>query len=105
VKDTPGVNIAEPAIEVVAHTAFEGGGNLLIVGVDMLGDGELRKYQFDEANGKIGDPLLALALPDSILISRTFADIHGLKEGDQLPIFTSQGRKDFTVRSVFKPSG
>ena len=42
VKDTPGVRIAEPAIEVVAHTAFEDEGNLLIVGVDMLGDGELR---------------------------------------------------------------
>ncbi|MGH9937080.1 MAG: ABC transporter permease, partial [Blastocatellia bacterium] len=50
VKDTPGVRIAEPAIEVVAHTAFEDEGNLLIVGVDMLGDGELREYQFDEAN-------------------------------------------------------
>ena len=49
VKDTPGVKIAEPAIEVVAHTAFEDEGALLIVGVDMLGDGELREYQFDEA--------------------------------------------------------
>jgi putative ABC transport system permease protein len=105
VKETPGVKIAEPVIEVIAHTAFEDGGNLLIVGVDMLGDGELRKYQFDEANSEISDPQLALTQPDSILISRTFADKHGLKEGDQLPLFTSQGRQDFTVRGVFKPSG
>ena len=64
VKDTPGVKIAEPAIEVVAHTAFEDEGNLMIVGVDMLGDGELREYQFDEANSEISDPLVALAQPE-----------------------------------------
>jgi putative ABC transport system permease protein len=105
VKDTPGVRIAEPAIEVVAHTAFEDEGNLLIVGVDMVGDGELREYQFDEAGGEIGDPLVTLAQPDSILIARGFADKHHLKEGDKLPLFTSQGRKEFTVRGVFKPAG
>jgi putative ABC transport system permease protein len=104
VKDTPGVKIAEPTIEVVAHTAFEDEGALLIVGADMLGDGELREYQFDEG-GEIGDPLVALAQPDSILVSRVFADKHELKEGDKLPLFTSQGKKDFTVRGVFNPSG
>jgi putative ABC transport system permease protein len=105
VKETPGVKIAEPAIEVIAHTAFEDGGNLLIVGVDMLGDGQLREYQFDDSSSQIANPLLALTQPDSILISRAFADKHGLKEGDQLPLFTSQGRKDFIVGGVFKPSG
>lgn len=105
VKDTPGVKIAEPAIEVVAHTAFEDEGALLIVGVDMLGAGALREYQFDETNSEIGDPLVALAQPDSILVSRAFADRHKLKEGDRLPLFTSQGKKDFTVRGIFKPSG
>ena len=28
-----------------------------------------------------------------------------MKEGDKLPLFTSQGRKEFIVRGVFKPSG
>jgi putative ABC transport system permease protein len=105
VRDTPGVKIAEPVIEVVAHTAFENEGNLMIVGVDMLGDDELREYQFDESQSEIGDPLVTLAQPDSILISRLFADRHKLKEGDKLPLFTSQGRKEFTVRGVFKPAG
>ncbi len=105
VKDTPGVHVAEPAIEVIAHTAFEDEGNLMIVGVDMLGDGELREYQFDEAGTEIGDPLVALAQPDSILIARTFAEKHNLKEGDRLPLFTSQGKKEFTVRGIIKPAG
>lgn len=105
VRDTPGVKVAEPVIEVIANTAFPDEGNLLIVGVDMVGDAELREYQFDEANSEIGDPLVALAQPDSILISRAFADKHGLKEGDKLPLFTAKGRKEFTVRGVFKPAG
>lgn len=105
VRDTPGVKVAQPVIEVIANTAFEDEGNLLIVGVDMVGDSELREYQFDEAGSEIGDPLVALAQPDSILIARTFADKHKLKEGDKLPLFTSKGRKEFTVRGIFKPAG
>ncbi len=105
IKDTPGVHVAQPIIEVIANTAFADEGNLMIVGVDMLGDRELREYQFDEADSEIADPLVALAQPDSILISRTFAGKHNLKDGDKLPLFTSQGKKDFTVRGIFKPAG
>ncbi len=105
VKDTPGVHVAQPVIEVLANTAFEDEGSLLIVGVDMLGDRELREYQFDEEGSEIADPLVALAQPDSILVSRTFADAHNLKDGDRLPLYTSQGKKDFIVRGIFKPAG
>ncbi|MBK6797755.1 MAG: ABC transporter permease [Acidobacteria bacterium] len=105
VRDTPGVRVAQPVIEVIANTAFEDEGNLMVVGVDMLGDSELREYQFDEEGTEIADPLIALAQPDSILVSRTFAEKHNLKDGDKLPLFTSQGRKDFIVRGIIKPAG
>jgi putative ABC transport system permease protein len=105
VRDTPGVKVAEPVIEVIAHTAFEDEGNLLIVGVDMVGDRELREYQFDEEKSEIGDPLVALAQPDSILIARQFAEKHNLKEGDKLPLFTSQGKREFTVRGIIQSKG
>lgn len=105
VKDTPGVHIAQPVIEVLATTAFEDEGSLMIIGVDMLGDRELREYQFDEEGSEIADPLIALAQPDSILISRKFADLHHLEDGDKLPLYTSQGRKEFIVRGIFKPAG
>lgn len=105
VKDTPGVHIAQPVIEVLANTAFEDEGSLMIVGVDMLGDRELREYQFDEAGEEIADPLVALAQPDSIMISRKFAEKHQLKDGDKLPLFTAQGKKEFVVRGIFKPAG
>ncbi|QQS47958.1 MAG: ABC transporter permease [Acidobacteriota bacterium] len=105
VKDVPGVYIAQPIIEVLGNTAFEDEGNLMIVGVDMLGDRELREYQFDEEGSEIADPLVALAQPDSILISKSFAEKHRLSDGDKLPIYTARGRKDFVVRGIIKPAG
>ena len=105
VRSTPGVQIAEPVIEVIAHTAFQDEGNLLIMGVDTTGDQQLREYQFDRTQTEISDPLVYLAQPNSILLSRSFAERHGLRIGDALPIFTSHGRKDFTVQGLFKPVG
>lgn len=105
VKDTPGVRVAQPVIEVLANIAFADEARLLVVGVDMLGDSELREYQFDESRSEIADPLVALAQPDSILISRTFADKYQLQDGDNLPLYTSLGRKEFVVRGIFQPTG
>src|SRR4029077_19113551 len=105
VRSTPGVKIAEPMIEVIARTAFAEEGNLLILGVDTTGDQQLRDYQFDKTQTQIADPLVFLARPNSILLSRAFADRHALKIGDTLPLYASMGRKDFTVQGIFKPAG
>ena len=105
VRATPGVQLAEPVIEVIVHTAFQDEGNLLILGVDTTGDQQLRQYEFDSSQSQIGDPLTYLADPKSILLSRAFADRHGLHIGDHLPIFTAHGKMDFTVQGIFKPTG
>ena len=105
VRATPGVQLAEPVIETMAQTAFADEGTLLILGVDTAGDQQLRDYQFDRTQTRISDPLVFLAQPDSILLSRSFADRHGLKVGDKIPLFASDGRKEFTVQGTFKPVG
>ena len=105
VRSTPGVQVAEPVIEVMAHTAFEDEGNLLIMGVDATGDQSLREYQFDKSQTQVSDPLVYVAQPNSIMVSRPFADRHGLRIGDTLPLFTSHGKKDFTIQGLFKPVG
>ncbi len=105
VRATPGVELAEPVIEVIVHTAFADEGNLLILGVDTTGDQQLREYEFDRSQTEIADPLTYLAQPNSILLSRSFADRHNLHIGDRIPIFTANGRKDFTVQGLFKPVG
>lgn len=105
VRSTPGVELAEPVIEVIVHTAYEEEGNLLILGVDTTGDQQLRQYEFDRSQTEIDDPLAYLAQPNSMILSRAFAVRHGLHIGDAMPIFTAQGRKDFVVQGLFKPEG
>jgi putative ABC transport system permease protein len=105
VRATPGVKLAEPVIEVIANTAFQDEGSLLILGVDTTGDQQLREYEFDRSQTQIADPLTYLAQPNSILVSRIFADRHGLKIGDHFPAFSAHGKMDFVVEGVFKPTG
>ena len=105
VRATPGVKLAEPVIETIVQTNYPDEGALLILGIDTTGDQQLRDYQFDRTQTQIADPLVFLAQPNSILVSRTFAERHGLKVGDKLTLFASDGKKDFTVQGTFKPVG
>lgn len=105
VRSTEGVEVAEPVIEVVARTAFEDGGDLLILGVDTTSDQRLREYQFDETQTEVDNPLALVTRADSIVVSRGFADKHRLMQDDKLRLHTSQGLKELTVRGVFKPVG
>jgi putative ABC transport system permease protein len=105
VRATPGVQLAEPVIETLVQTSYSDEGALLILGVDTAGDQQLRDYQFDRSQTQISDPLVFLAQPNSILLSRAFAERHGLKVGDKLALFASDGKKEFTVQGTFKPVG
>ena len=105
VRATPGVKVAEPIIEVIARTGFAEEGNLLILGVDTAGDQQLRDYQFDKSKTQVADQLVFLAQPNSIVLSRAFANRHSLKIGDTFPLYTSLGRKEFTVQGIFEPVG
>src|SRR5215467_8703441 len=69
VRSTPGVQLAEPAIEVVAHTALDDSANIMIVGVDTSGDQGLRQYDFDQSQVHIGNPLAFVFSPDSVAVS------------------------------------
>jgi putative ABC transport system permease protein len=105
VRATPGVQLAEPVIETIVQTPYADEGALMVLGIDTTGDQQLRDYEFDRAQTQISDPLVFLAQPNSILLSRSFADRHGLKVGDKLPLFASDGKKEFTVQGTFKPAG
>src|ERR1700691_5285637 len=105
VRATPGVLLAEPVVEVVIHTAYPDDGSLLILGVDTTDDQQLRQFDFERAQAQLADPLTFLAEPNSILLSRSFAAHYGLHTGDRLPLFTAQGRQEFTVQGFFEPTG
>lgn len=106
VQRVPGVRVAVPVIEAAVNTGIQGQGNLLILGVDMLGDRSLRDYDLEGGDeGAIDDPLVFLAQPDSLMVSRTFAAENHLATNSKLKLSTMEGAKQFTIRGVMKTSG
>jgi len=106
VQGVPGVRVAVPVIEAAVSTGVKGQGNLLVLGVDMLGDRGLRDYSLEgDDEGAIDDPLVFLAQPDSLMISKQFAVDNQLTVGGKLSLSTLTGDKRFTVRGIMKASG
>src|SRR6185503_6692003 len=93
---------------VASGQGTTGQNDLLILGVDMLGDRSIRNYDLegtDEAGIGIDDPLIFLAQPDSLMVTKKFADERGLAVNSRLPMRTMQGDRVFTVRGIMKPGG
>jgi len=106
VQAVPEVDIAVPVIEATVKTGIEGQGNILILAVDMTGDRSLREYDIEEGEeAVIDDPLVFLAQPDSIIVTRDFASQTGLQVGSKLKFETMIGPKEFTIRGVMKAGG
>jgi putative ABC transport system permease protein len=106
VQAEPYVRVAVPVIEAVVETSLSGQGDLLVIGVDMTGDRSLRDYDLEDGDNAImEDPLIFLAQPDSLIVSRELATRHGLGLGGRIQIETAEGRKAFTIRGIMKPSG
>jgi putative ABC transport system permease protein len=102
VQNLPDVRAAAPVIEA---TVQFGKGNLLILGVDMLGDRNLRSYDLENTDEAIDDPLVFLAQPDSLLITKSFAAENALALNSRVPMRTMDGDRVFTVRGIMKPGG
>ena len=106
VQGVPEVRVAVPVIEAVATPETRAKGNLLILAVDMTGDRSLREYALEDGDDSfIEDPLVFLAQPDSIMITREFAAENGLKANDALTLRSMDGPKRFVVRGIMKSSG
>jgi putative ABC transport system permease protein len=109
VQAVPEVRVAVPVIEAVVNTDVQGQGNLLILGVDMLGDRSLRDYDLEspgnDTDEAIDDPLVFLAQPDSLMVTDTYARENHLSVGAKVPMSTMDGQKLFTIRGVMKSGG
>jgi putative ABC transport system permease protein len=106
VQASPSVRVAVPVIEATVDSQIAGQGTLLVLGVDMTGDRSLRDYDLDAADEAIvDDPLVFLAQPDSIIVTREFADRNGIALQSKIPLGTVLGERAFTVRGIMKSSG
>ena len=106
VQAVPEVRAAAPVIEAVRRYRPPRPGPLLILAVDMTGDRSLRDYDFDSGDQDvIDDPLVFLAQPDSLILTREFADRNGLHTGSKITFATMDGPKQFTIRGILKAGG
>jgi putative ABC transport system permease protein len=110
VQAVPEVGAAAPVIEstvqLTGDTGLAGEGKLLILAVDMTGDRSLRDYDFESGDEEVmDDPLVFLAQPDSLIVTRQFADRHGLHTGGKIAFDSLEGRKQFTIRGILKSGG
>ena len=106
VQSVPQVRAAAPVIEASVRTRLKGEGRLLILAVDFTGDRSLRDYDLENGDEDIDDdPLIFLAQPDSLMITKEFADRNGLQSGQKITLDTIQGPRPFTIRGILKAGG
>ena len=91
-KDEPFLEVTAPIIEAVVRTTEASQGNILILGVDLTGDRSMRDYTLEGDEEAVSDPLVFLAQPDSVIISREFAARNHLKEDDTLELIAAVAR-------------
>src|SRR5262245_42680714 len=85
VASVPGVDLAVPIVSSTAFTADGVGELLTIQGVDIANESVVRVYEARDAGGlEIADPLVFLNQPDSIVLTRSFAEERKLKVQDQI---------------------
>jgi putative ABC transport system permease protein len=105
VQEVPGVEYAVPVIDTQGILVGAKERSLMILGIDVLQDGNIRDYKLSEENADIPDPLLFLARPDSILLTRELADREGIKLEQKIRIQTVRGIRSFRVRGLLNPEG
>jgi putative ABC transport system permease protein len=95
VQAIPEVEVAVPIIETTVETSVPGQGSILVLGIDMTGDRSLRDYELDDAESAIiDDPLVFLAQPDSLMVTKEFAERNHLEVNSKVPSAQSRARNN-----------
>ncbi len=105
VQKVTGVEYAVPVIDTQGLLVKGKERTLMILGVDVLQDSNIRDYKLAEDNSDIPDPLLFLARPDSILLTKEMADREGLSIDQTIQVQTVRGIRTFRVRGLLNPEG
>jgi putative ABC transport system permease protein len=105
VQKVDGVEYAVPVIDTHGFLQVAKERSLMVLGVDVLQDGQIRDYSLSDESADIPDPLLFLAKPDSILITREMAKREGIKLDQVIRIETVSGVRPFRVRGLLEPEG
>src|SRR5258708_15518157 len=74
VRNTPGVQIAEPVTETIVSSRVGGGQRILILGLDTTSDLSLYNNGADPSGFVVKNPLAFANRKDSVAITKTFSD-------------------------------
>ncbi len=105
VQQVQGVEYAVPVIDTQGILVGAKERTLVILGVDVLQDSNIRDYKLSEENADIPDPLLFLARPDSILLTKELAEREGIHLEQTVRVQTVRGILSFRVRGLLNPEG
>ncbi len=105
VQKTPGVEYAVPVIDTQGILVGAKERSLAILGVDVLQDSNIREYKLSNESSDIPDPLLFLARPDSILLTKELADREDIRIDQTIRVQTVRGIRTFRVRGLLNPEG
>ena len=106
VQSVPETGIAVPVIEATVETKIPGEGSILVLGIDMTGDRSLRDYELQDADQAIiDDPLVFLAQPDSLMVTKEFAERNKLAVNSRITLVTIDGERQFTLRGIMSSAG
>ncbi len=100
VKGVPGVRVAAPSVHGFVPVSGLGGERLFVFGIDLLADQEIHEYSSGSPETTVDDPLVFLAQPDSVGVTKEFLDRHGLAEGHKLSASAAGGSKTLTIRAT-----
>lgn len=100
-----GIRAVSPVIEQIVTPEKTELGSLMVLGIDLLGDREMRDYGFEGDDADLDDPLLFLAQPDSALFTRNFGDRARLTTGSSVTIRIPTGTKRVVARGMMSPKG
>ena len=100
------VQVATPVIEQSVTFGLQKQQSLLILGVDMVSDSNFRQYDIDVGADEVADDIVMfLAQPNSLIITREFAQQNHLAVDSQIELPTAEGSRQFTVRGIMRPGG
>jgi putative ABC transport system permease protein len=106
VRAVPGVEAAVPLLESPAYVVGSEGEVLTVFGLDLDEESRVRHYAAATDGAEIvDDPLVFLSQPNSIILTRIWAERHGLQRDDTLTLQTAQGRRAFVVRGLLEAKG
>ncbi len=105
VQGVEGVEYAVPVIETDGLLVAGKERAIMIMGIDVLLDSQVREYSLSGDSADVPDPLLFLAKRDSILVTKTMADREGFVIDQKIQVQTVDGIKSLRIRGIMNPEG